>query len=55
MAASIRYLHRHQTEKQKLITNLTSCSNSWAGIDDLCSKYAALPSGNIKKARRQSD
>lgn len=47
MAARIRYLHRHKSEKQKLIINLINSSNSWAGIDDLCSKYAALPSGNL--------
>ena len=56
MAASIRYLHRHKSEKQKLIANLISCSNSWAGINDLCFKYAAFPSRNLgnKKARQQS-
>ena len=47
MAVLFKCLYRHKSEKQKLTANFINSSNSWAGIDDLCSKYAALLSGNL--------
>ena len=42
MATLFKYLHRHRTEKQKLIINLINSSNCWTGINDLHPKYTAL-------------
>lgn len=45
MAARIRYLHRHKSEKQNLIINLINSSNCCTGIND----YRFKPTRNIKK------
>lgn len=58
MAAFFRQLHRHRTDKQKVINNLIASSNCWAGINDLHPKSAALSARDDlthKKARRLSD
>ncbi|QHJ85786.1 MAG: hypothetical protein [Caudoviricetes sp.] len=55
MAARIKKLHRHRTEKQKLADALINSSNSWVGINDYRFKPARTITRNIKKARRQSD
>lgn len=58
MAALFRQLHRHRTDKQKVINNLITNSNSWTGINDLHPKFTALSArDNLthKKVRRQSD
>ena len=58
MAALFRQLHRHRTDKQKVINNLIANSDSWSSIRDLHPKFTALSARNNlthKKARRQSD
>ena len=58
MAAFFKHIHRHRTEKQKLIINLINSSYCWTGINDLHPKFTALSARDDlrhKKARRQSD
>ena len=58
MAALFRQLHRHRTDKQKVINNLITSSDSWSSIRDLHPKLEALSARDDlvhKKARLQSD
>ena len=58
MAALFRQLHRHRTDKQKVINNLIVSSDSWYSIRDLHPKFKALSARDDlrhKKARWQSD
>lgn len=48
MAARIRYLHRHKSEKQKLTAALINSSNSWFGINDYRFKPTRAFARNIK-------
>ncbi len=50
MAASVRYLHRHKSEKQKLTANLIDSSNCWTGVNDCRFRYARAFTRNIKKS-----
>ncbi|WP_294891441.1 hypothetical protein [uncultured Lactobacillus sp.] len=42
MAALFRQLHRHRTDKQKVINNLIASSDCWASIRDLHPKFTTL-------------
>ena len=42
MAAHFRQLHRHRTDKQKVINNLIASSDCWSSIRDLHPKFTAL-------------
>lgn len=46
MAALFKHVHRHRTEKRKLIINLITSSNCWAGINDLRPKFTAISARN---------
>ncbi|QHJ85751.1 MAG: hypothetical protein [Cystoviridae sp.] len=49
MAVLFKRIHRHRTEKQKLIINLINSSNCWTGINDYRFKPAREVARNIKK------
>ena len=54
MAAHIMRMFRHLSKKQRIVNSIIASSNSWAGINDLRTKYTALSArDNLthKKAR----
>lgn len=52
MAARIRYLHRHKSEKQKLTAALINSSNSWFGINDYRFKPTRAFAGNLRTTKK---
>ena len=49
MAALFKHIHRHRTEKQKLVINLINSSYCWASVNDLRSQLTRIHPRNIKR------
>lgn len=53
MAALFKHIHRHRTEKQKLINNLIASSDCWSSIRNLHPKLEALSARDDLSRKKQ--